>query len=192
MSYFKDTLVTNCCGNYTCHSCGFKYIESKISAHAKLGIPSSAMESVSCAHCMQALPARLGMYRCVKKGEEVRSYKDDEQASNSPCYCHGSEREKVEIGDGWDTLKRKMISFDEEASFAGEKDGVVVGESDTEGSGSSDTLSFAFDDLSDNDFEKEGGEEGEETEEGEVSMAEEVWKDIVQGVVKSRVGRGAE
>jgi hypothetical protein len=190
MSYYKDTLVTICCNNYTCHSCGFKYIASKISAHAKHGFSSSKMESVNCAHCMQTMGASVGMYRCVGEDEEVRSYKDDEHASNSPCYYHG-EKEKVMIGDGFDTLKRKMISFNEEASFAGDKDGVLEGESDTEGSGSSDTQdSFVFeDDLSDKDFEQE---EEEEEEEGEVSVAEEVWKGILQGVVKIRVGRVAE
>jgi len=169
MSYYKSTLVTTCCGNYNCHTCGVRYVTSKYSLHLKshnsLIVP---MDYVNCAHCMTGVGRDVGMYRSLGEGEKVRSYKDDKMAS--PTYLRGA-YEKVEIGDGWDTLKRKMINFGKREGGESETE---KGESDTEGS-------FEFiDDLS----EGEGSEL-------ETSVAEEVWKGIVQGVaIRRGVGVG--
>lgn len=134
MFYYKDILATACCKNYLCYTCAVGYIKGKgeLEESASLGyavpqppennssgtdaeedmdyqIPAQ-LPSMPCPHC-NSNNVQLGR---VSRDSPLRNYSDSPSMNGHTSYgkgCHSP----LKVGDSFDALRRKMLSFEEEA-----------------------------------------------------------------------------
>jgi hypothetical protein len=104
MCYSTDILATTCCKNYTCRHC-----EAQILQYVKSNDPA-----VACPHC-----ATVGFQLVSVSPDSLpRDYGD--LSHEQPHMYNGGERQRgnspLKIGDSFEALKRKMLTYDEEAT----------------------------------------------------------------------------
>jgi len=77
MSHYTLTLVSHCCGNYTCYSCAVSYAKSQhvIPRHAEL-LPAAMPGWLKCCHCTQCNGGDR-VFKMVERGAVVRDYRDE-------------------------------------------------------------------------------------------------------------------
>ncbi len=106
MLYFKNILKGACCGNYICFACTRDYVATKgidnISSMKDIEINAILFAEIACPNCFTN-----GFHPVhVHSDEEVRDYSWNDQPGTK--YYQAS---PVRVGETFEDLKRKMISF---------------------------------------------------------------------------------
>jgi hypothetical protein len=106
MLYFKNILKGSCCGNYICFTCTKDYVATKGLDHIKtmgdIEINAILFAEITCPNCFTN-----GFHPIhVRSDEQVRDYSWNDQPG--PKYYQAS---PVRVGESFEDLKRKMISF---------------------------------------------------------------------------------
>jgi len=138
MFYYKDILGTACCKNYVCYTCAVEYIKGKgdsptgggamryavpqasppnenlgtdIETDMDYDIPSQ-LPSMPCPHC-QSNDVQLAR---VSRDSPLRNYNTSPGAGARPNV--NPAHSPVKVGDSFDALRRKMLTFEEEAELS--------------------------------------------------------------------------
>jgi hypothetical protein len=112
MLYFKNILKGACCGNYLCFACTRDYVASKgivdlIHNVEDLSLQEILLQEISCPNCFTQ--GFRPVY--VSAGESIRDYSQRDQPGVR--YYQPS---PVRVGETFEDLKRKMISYQQAAN----------------------------------------------------------------------------
>eukprot|EP01041_Mallomonas_annulata_P001223 gene1223-2377_t len=104
MSFFRDILKSTCCGNYICFPCCFEFLHIRgvqISTVNEIFDPA-LLKDIRCPNC-----GTLGFTPClVALQDGVRDY-----FSNAVSSSKWRDASPIRIGDSFEELKRKMITY---------------------------------------------------------------------------------
>jgi hypothetical protein len=125
MFYYEEVQQSGCCKNYICYQCAVQYVAGKGAVGTNIKSLPKSLKSISCPHCAtddlelttvcKSAAVRLYHDTPTGQGEEDDTFDNNPANENVPSFRRGCSS-PVKIGDSFDDLKRKMLSFDDAAS----------------------------------------------------------------------------
>jgi hypothetical protein len=120
MFYCQEVQETDCCYNYICYQCALQYVAGKGRVDKNIKSIPKSLTGVSCPHCAtndlvlkevcKSAPVRL-YHDTPPTLEQGDKFDNDPANENVPSFRRHC-TSPVKIGDSFDDLKRKMLSFD--------------------------------------------------------------------------------